>query len=242
MTTYRPRKKSIDSETLEMRRKLSLSLVGIFGFIIISLVSLSFFGPQIGSIFGFISINRNQQVPEAKATIAPPSFVALPKATKEKTLKLEGYSNSGSTVKLFVNGPEKGSVLTAADGKFVFDSVDLIDGRNTIFAKAVDEKGNESERSETHTITIDTKIPKVTITAPSNGETVKNLNERVLVKGEVSEKAKITVNGKLAVQRADQSFEYLLGVDDGDVEISVEAVDEAGNSSKEKIFIKYEKN
>lgn len=242
MPVYRARRKKDDPETVEMRSRLSKTILGIFAFLCITIIAVSFFGPQIGALFGFISVNRNQQVPEARATVSPPSFVSLPKATKDKSITLEGFSNAGSTVKLFLNGPEKGEVLTGGDGKFVFEGIELIDGRNTIFAKAVASSGVESERSETHVITVDTKAPKIEITNPDSGETVKNLDKRVLVTGEVSEKAKITVNEKLAVQRSDMSFEYLLGVSEGDVEVKVKAVDEAGNESEAKLFFKYEKD
>lgn len=225
-----------------LRKRLTFTLLGIFSFIFVAIIAVSFFGPQIGALFGFISVNKNNVIPQAQVAVSPPAFLSLPKAINEKNLTIEGYSNPGTTVKLFLNGPEKGEALAGGDGKFVFENIALIDGRNTIFAKAIDENEMVSERSETHVIAVDTKAPKIKLVSPLNGETIKNLDKRILVEGEINEEAKITINDKLAVQKTDLSFEFLLGVSEGDVEIKIKAVDEAGNEKEEKIFVKYEKD
>lgn len=235
----RPRYQKYDHE--ELGKRLRLSLVGIFVFIATVILLLNFFGPQIGAIFGFISINRNQEGPSANITLNPPSFSDLPKATNEEFINIEGYSPPGSNVKLFLNGPEKGDVLTSGDGMFIFEDVLLIEGRNTVFAKAYDDKGNGSDKSETHIITVDNDKPDIDIDAPKDGDTVRNLNERVMIRGKVSEKTQITINDRLVVQKPDLSFEFLLGVSEGNVNIKVEATDEAGNVKVLVIQIEYKR-
>ncbi len=225
-----------------LKKRLTLLLLGIFIFIFILIIAFSYFGPQIGSLFGFISKNRNQEVPEIKVALAPPSFVDVPDAINSNNITIQGFAESGNTVKLFLNGPEKAEIVVGSDGKFFFDNVELLDGRNSFFAKTVDQSGNTSDKSATFFIEVDTKSPKIEITEPKNGDTIKNLNNRVMVKGKISEKAKIRVNGKIAIQQPDLSFEFLLGVSKGDVEIKVSATDDAGNEKIEKIFIKYENN
>ena len=225
----------------ELSKKLRLSVLGIFAFIMIAILAVNFFGPQIGAMFGFISVNRNEQGPQAKITLSTPSFAEVPDATNQDELTIGGYAQESTTVKLYVNGPPKGEVIVGGDGKFMFENVALIEGRNTIFAKAFDGEENESEKSETRVIVVDKDKPKIKVEKPKDGDTIRNLNERVLVTGTVSEKAKIRINDRLAVLKPNLSFEFLLGVDEGDVEIKVEAVDEAGNSEVVKIGIKYEK-
>jgi len=225
----------------ELNKKLRWSLVGIFAFITCGILILNFFGPQIGALFGFISINRNLEIPSANITLNPPSFADLPKATNQDSINIEGHAPAGSNVKLYLNGPEKGEVLTSGDGKFIFENKHLIEGRNTIFARAYDEKGNESEKSETHIITLDKDKPDLDIESPKDGNTIKNLNERVMIRGNVNEKAKIRINNRLVVQKPDFSFEFLLGVSEGSVKIKVEATDEAGNSRVVVIGIEYKK-
>jgi len=223
----------------ELSKRLKFSLLGIFAFIFLGIVSLNFFGPQIGAMFGFISVNRNKEGPKAKATLNTPSFLDIPNAVKDETITIEGYAREGYNIKLYVNGPSVGEVLVGGDNKFIFENVSLIDGRNTVFAKAVDGQGNESEKSETQVIVVDKEKPKIKIETPKDGDVVKNLNDRVFIKGEISEKATIRINDRLAVQKPDLSFEFLLGVKEGDIVITIEATDEAGNTEVEKIGIKY---
>lgn len=236
---------NINSSKLTKKQKreltwmLKMSLLGIIGFIFIAVVVFKFFTPQVGALFGFLSIYRNDNGPQAVVNLTPPTFYDVPEATKDKTVNIKGYAPSGSTVVLYVNGPEKARSLVGGDGQFLFDGVTLIDGRNTFFAKTVDDKGNESNKSETKTIVVDTKKPDISIDQPKDGDTITNLDKRVLVKGSVSEKAKISVNDKLAVLKPDLTFEYLLGVSSGNVEITVKAVDEAGNEKSESVKIKY---
>ncbi len=226
----------------ELMKRLKFSIMGIFAFIIGVLLLFNFFGPKIGALFGFISIHRNETGPTVQVTLSPPIFNNLPKATNQKTITIEGFAKSGTTVILYLNGPEKGETLTDGEGKFVFENIQLMDGRNTLFAKLVDGNGNKSENSETEVITVDDKKPDITINEPKDGETIKNLNKRILIKGSVSEKSKITINNRLVVLKPDLTFEFLLGVDEGDVQVKVKATDEAGNSKTEIVNVKYKKD
>ena len=142
---------------------------------------------------------------------------------------------------IFINGPQVGSVNADAIGTFAFDNVALIEGRNTIFAKAEDAYQNQSEKSQILEITYDTKKPKITITEPKDGATIRNLNQRIVIKGSLDKKCEVKINDKLAVVGANNTFELLLGVTEGDIEIKVEATDEAGNISNETIQVKYVK-
>jgi len=240
-TSYSKTKKTSSKyDYKELSKKLRLSLLGIFSFILLGILAINFFGPQIGAMFGFISVNRNAEGPKAKVTLSTPSFAELPDATNEEEITIEGYAQKGTNVKIFVNGPEKGETLVGEDGKFVFENISLIEGRNTIFAKSF-QNDNESEKSETRVITVDKEKSKIKIEKPKDGDTRKKLNERVLVTGSVSKKAKVRINDRLAVLKPNLSFEFLLGVDEGNVEIKIEAIDEAGNSEITKVGVTYKK-
>lgn len=233
------RRSKYDKE--ELSRRLRFSLLGIFAFIFLVIALMSLYGPQIGALFGFISVNRNRELPKARVTLTTPSFENLPDAVNKNVITVEGYAREGDNVKLYVNGPAIGKVLVGGDNKFIFEDVQLINGRNTIFAKSVDDSGNESEKSETHVIMVDKEKPEIEIEQPNDGDTIKNLNERVFIKGSVNEEVSIRINDRLAVQKPNLDFEFLLGVEEGDVVITVEATDEAGNTEVEKIGITYEK-
>jgi hypothetical protein len=223
----------------EAHKKLFKTLVAIVVILFAMFIGLKFFAPNIGSIFGVIARFSNRNVKDDVNAPAPPQFVSAPEAVKDKTIRLTGFSEPGTTIKLFLNGPEKAQAVTDSKGAFDFTDVELLPGRNTIFAKAVDIEGNESNRSEDVTITLDTQKPKIEILEPKKDSQVKNLDLRVLVKGKTDEKCEVYVNEKIAQVHPDNTFELLLGVVEGEVTIKVEAKDTAGNSSTESLKVTY---
>lgn len=239
---YKPTSVKLEQLSEEELYQHFLKTVGAIILIIVALVSaLVFFGPMIGSLFGLISVNRNPK--DIVDTLAPPApfFTDPPVATKEDKITLVGSAEPGSTVKLFVNGPEKQSTIADLAGVFTFTDIELIKGRNTIFAKAIDTNNNESPTSDTLLLDLDKEAPDIKVIEPTDGSTVRNLDKRILIKGSVSEKATIKINGRMAVQKSDLSFDFLLGVDEGDVKVTIEAVDLAGNKKEEVLNLKYEK-
>ena len=52
----------------------------------------------------------------------------------------------------------------------------------------------------------------------------------------------VKINDKIAIVKPDLTFEFLLGVqNEGNVKITVLAIDEAGNENKKEITVNYEK-
>lgn len=230
-------KKELSQEYLQKRLRKTILLIVLF--IVGSITTLTFFGPQIGGLFGFISVHKDDQGPQARVNLAPPILNNLPKAVKAEEITIEGYAIPGTTVVIYLNGPKHSENLVDAEGKFRVENLKLIEGNNTIFGRVIDNENNESEKSETVRIVYDKKSPKLEITTPSDGDVIKNLNKRVRIMGTVNEKATITINERFVVQKADNSFDYYLGVSEGNVEIEVVATDEAGNESKEELVIQY---
>lgn len=225
-----------------MKKRLYKTLLAILIVVGVIVIALTFFAPTIGSFFGLISkISKPEEKVDTLAP-APPYFYSAPRSVNQKQLTLKGFSEPGSKVLLYVNGPETTSVIADSVGSFTLGVGDLIEGKNTIYAKAEDSYNNQSEKSQVLEVTYDTQKPKIAITEPKDGTTVKNLNQRVLIKGTVDEKCEIRINDKLAISRPDNSFELLLGMTEGGVEIKIEATDEAGNKSKEELKIWYVKS
>lgn len=226
-----------------LREKLRKRVIGIIIVLSVGVASLVFFAPQVGSLFGYLSKYRNDPgyVPTPNPT--PPVFVNAPDAVNSEEITLTGRALPGTIVKIYVNGPEKATNTTGEDGMFVFSDIKLNLGTNTIFAKAFDDKGNESDNSNFLIINYDNDAPEIELEDLEDGDTVKNLNKRIEINGKINEKAKITINGNSAVQKSDLSFHHTLGVDDeGDVTIKIEVTDEAGNKTEEEITVKYVKS
>ena len=226
----------------ELYKRLFTTISAILLTLILLFVVFRFFGPKLGSLFGLISVHRNDPAERDKITPVPPIFSLIPKATNKKKLTLNGISEPGSSVFLFMNGSKKSSIITSNDGLFTFTDLELTEGKNTIFARATDKNDNESDDSEKAIVVLDTKKPEIKIDSPVNGETVRNLNKRIDVKGKLNEKANVMINGRVAIVQSDLTFGILLGVEEGNVSIKVVATDEAGNSKDETVFAVYQKS
>jgi hypothetical protein len=241
--TKKPIRKSIIYPTSEeeLQKRLILTIGGIVLFIAVSLVTLALFAPKIGGIFGFISANRNAVNIQPEIAPTPPVFSNIPRFTRNETITINGMTEPGSTVKLFLNGPEFATTVAGNDGLFTFINLRLIEGQNTVYARTINEKGLESAQSERITIVYDIEPPEVTILEPENDSTVKNLDRRIRISGSLNERASVRINDQLAVVRPDLTFDLLLGVDEGEVEITIIATDEAGNTAEEKLTVTYER-
>lgn len=225
----------------EVKRKLFKTILATFILIAAGVIVLRFFATGIGSFFGLISKIGKPKVKDDVSPPPPPFFYNAPSVTNKKELAFSGFSEPGSKVTIFVNGPQISTVTADTTGTFSFDAVSLIEGKNTIFAKAEDSYQNQSEKSQILEITYDTTKPKITITEPKDDSTIRNLNQRIVVKGSLDKKCEVKINDKLAVVSANNTFELLLGVTEGIIEIKVEATDEAGNKTDEKIKVTYVK-
>lgn len=238
---YKPYKNLSNLSEEELSKKLVLNLMGIIAVVIFVILATLVFAPKIGSFFGFFSVHRNDEGNEITLKLNPPIISNLPESVGEDKVNITGFSVAGATIKLYVNGPEVGETVVGGDGIFTFNDIQLNNGKNTIFAKALDGKGGESDKSQNYQIVVDKDKPDLEITSPKDGSTVRNLDKRILVEGKVNEKTSIKINDKMAILKPDLTFEFWLGVEEGDVGIKVEATDAAGNISQETIDVKYSK-
>jgi len=220
--------KEQDLNKILLKRLLAIFVIGA-----LSIVGIVKYAPKIGSIFGLISVNRNETITHPEANTPPPIFLEVPSAVNETEIDLKGTSMPKTKIELFVNGPKQGQVLTDISGEFLFTNVKLNKGKNTIFAKA-----NET-KSEVITIEYDNEKPEIEIETPKDGEKIENLNDRIEVRGKINEEAVVKINGRIAIQKPDKSFSILLGAKEGEVEITIVATDLAGNESEEKLKVTY---
>ena len=88
----------------------------------------------------------------------PPVILTNSGTTNNNRLTLTGISEPNSTVFVYGNSLELGSVLVGPDGVWTIVTEPLPNGEYVIFTVSVDASGNISDRSDTSTITIDTTI------------------------------------------------------------------------------------
>lgn len=226
----------------ELKRKLVKTLGIIIGLNLVVGIAVIFFGPTLGSFLGLLSVHRNDKDKVVSFKPNPPTFSNMPTATNQTSLSLTGFGKSGATVKVFANGPEKGSAVIGGDGLFTLTDIPLNMGRNTLFAKIIDTNGTESEVTKNFTIVVDNQKPKLELTGLKDGDTVRNLDKRIIISGKADKPITLTINDKNAIVKPDNSFEFILGANEGNVEVKIKAVDEAGNITEEKLKLKYVKS
>ncbi|RLQ98299.1 S8 family peptidase [Falsibacillus albus] len=154
--------------------------------------------------------------------------------TNQKTVVVEGTSAPGTTVHILNNGEEASAVQATEEGTFSTE-VDLINGENSLTAKASTEQGMTDESSPV-VITLDQQKPELTITSPEDG--LKTNKEAITVTGNVIEDnlAWVKVNGEKA-EVSDGSFSHRILLNEGENVITVIAKDKAGNRKKQKVTV-----
>lgn len=154
--------------------------------------------------------------------------------TNDAEVTVEGSAAPSTTVHVFNNGEEAGSVATSDDGTYSLP-ITLSDGANSLTAKAATDTGM-TDASAAVTVVLDQAAPELTITNPANG--TKTNKETVTVEGTVADANidKVTVNGQNATV-TDGSYSKRIILDNGENTIAVVATDKAGNSTTQEVVI-----
>lgn len=223
----------------ELTKKLRLILILLITVSVIIALTFTVFATNFGSIFKIFSKKTETTELVIKPT-APVLNIETNNTNKEYT-NIKGYSGADYKISLFVNGPLTQEITADENGYFEFSNIKLINGRNVIFAKATNNKNVESDATESYIINLDTKEPEIEIESPKDDDNIKNLNNRITIKGSINEKATIKINDQITIIKPDLTFEHLLGVQEGDIEIKIVALDEAGNEATEEIKVSYQK-
>jgi hypothetical protein len=90
--------------------------------------------------------------------------------TNDTTPTFVGTADTGNTVKIYVDGTEKGSA-TATGGSYSITTSPLTSGTHSVTAKATDAAGNPSAESSALSVTIDTAAPSVGSVSPADTAT-----------------------------------------------------------------------
>ncbi|MCK5743696.1 MAG: hypothetical protein KAH30_03090, partial [Caldisericia bacterium] len=155
--------------------------------------------------------------------IAPPMLIveSLPSTTKESRVKVSGKTTVGAEVKI---GTDK--VKVKEDGSFEHE-VSLVDGYNSIEVTASNTAGMST--SLTVSITRDSLAPEIILDQDDPNVTVFGPN--VVLTGKVEPYSTVTVNGQPADVVYDTWRVELNNVTAGELKVTIEAVDPAGNAN-----------
>jgi hypothetical protein len=92
---------------------------------------------------------------------APSLVIPTPGSYSLNTQTISGSAGAGSTIKIYDNEQEIGTVQAGSDGKFTFQTNPLADGVHKLYVVSMDSAQNVKGTSSTIEITVDTTPPVV---------------------------------------------------------------------------------
>ncbi|HZQ29512.1 MAG TPA: hypothetical protein VFA93_00305 [Patescibacteria group bacterium] len=220
----------------ESKKNFALSLFGIF---IVLFILIKFGIPFLANISFLLSGQSKNTASSITNSVflSQPSLDPLPSATNSAQLLVTGKAEEGSTVNLYVNDSVIDKNQVEKDGSFKF-SMTLNKGDNKIYVK-VKKDSSSSLPSDTMDVFFKDSKPNLTLTSPTDGQSLSKDQNTVLVSGTTDPQTKITVNGYWAVIDQSNNFSYQLKLNNGDNSIKVVAEDIAGNKTEKDLKVTY---
>lgn len=217
-------------------------IISILGIIVMLFVLFQFGLPLLTNISLFLSGNQNDSTTTAvksAAFIAAPVLDPHPFATNSAQISISGSGLKDLTIQLYMNGKMVDKTKTSSKGLFEFEDITLVKGENTIKAKAVSEDDKESDYSNVITIHVKSEAPKLTVDAPSDNQQIKKDDSPIQVKGKTDAGAKVMINDFRAIVDENGSFSYSFPLQNGENNIKIVAIDEAGNKTETSRKVNY---
>lgn len=225
---------------MDHKKQFTNNLIKLVVLGVLLYASLFYIAPFLAENIAVIFNSKNQVVVPTK--INSPSLTNFPEVTNKDFINLEGVASANVSVELFVNDSSYAKLTSESDGKFKFEGVNIIKGKNTIYLISKNNEGVESPKSKVYSLDFDDKKPEIKNINLSNGITITNLNKTINITGETNEACEIEVNGKKVFKKDGNKFEYLLGVSEGEVSIDLKLIDKAGNENKYFYKVTYKKD
>ena len=180
-------------------------------------------------------IERVDKIPPA-----PPQISTPPEAIKTNPLTLNGFAEPGSKVQIFLNSSLYKEIVTAEDGIFMADNINLNEGPNLLFAIASDKASNQSQSSTKVTVILDTKEPLLEVSQPQNNTRFSGEKQRkIQILGKTEVEAFLTINNSSEILDKDGNFSSSLTLGEGENIITIIALDLAGNKTEKQIKVTY---
>lgn len=221
------------------RKTRKIIFLNILGIIIVLYLLFKFGIGLLINFSLFLSGGKDQGIVNQNSInyIAPPILNPLPTATNSAQIVISGKSLKDTTVELYINNDKKDKTQANDKGDFSFEQT-LKNGNNQIKVRAVVED-KKSDFSNTLNITYSNSAPNLEINSPQEGAQFKKDQNTVNVTGKTDPGVNITVNGFWAVISDTNNFSYNLALQNGDNEIKIVAIDQAGNKTEKVVKVNY---
>jgi hypothetical protein len=226
------------------REKESLvQAIRYLALILVLLVLAVRFGlPALIRMAGFLADIKSESEPIEKTDTlapAPPTLYPIPEATNSARLDLNGFSEAGATVELFVRGISIKETVADTEGEFKFSDIHLSSGENEIYVQAKDAAGNQSQASKSWQIILDQEAPSLSINEPEDGQRFFDVDSSIMVKVITEPEVNLSLNGRLMFVNDEGEAETKLDLAEGDNQLELVARDAAGNESRKTITVNY---
>lgn len=225
----------------EKRTKKQLFFV-LGGIVLVIFISFTIGIPLLVRVSALIgTIKSNQPSTDSNDNTAPyaPTLNPIADYTNNEILKLEGFAEPETTLKIFLNETELKKVLVGNDGSFSFPDLQLEIGENNIHATATDKAGNESSSSKILHITYKKGAPQLEISEPQEGQGFGKNQETITIKGKTDKGVDLRINDRFVSISDDGSFSFSLKLNEGENTITFIARDQAGNETRSERKVNY---
>lgn len=216
----------------------------IFAILGTIIVVFAIFKVGIPLLAQFSLFLTNLTHPQETAGNTGPGFVQapildpVPIATNSGTIKLTGVAISEREIQIFISGDLVDKVNSDKDGHFEVPNLKIRSGQNTISAKTKDGD-NLSDSSNSLSVAFDDEAPSLEVTNPTDNQSFSKFDSKIEVRGKTEKEARVTVNDFRAVVDSLGNFSYLLELSGGENNISIKAIDPAGNETEVKRKVTY---
>lgn len=214
-------------------------------FILLTLISvllIFFYGlPAIIKFAAFLTdLNQSSLPVEVNDSTPPPPprIFSLPSATNQEKIDINGNTEAGAKITLYLNGKEE-EIISDSSGNFNF-SYKLIKGENIISAKSTDSSGNESQKSDNIEIIFDTEPPSLEIIKPDDkSEYFGSRQRQLIIEGTTDENSIVQINQRHVVVETDGSYTFSTTLQEGENNFNVSSEDQAGNKTEKSFTVSF---
>jgi len=233
MERYYERSRLSKKEERTAYRKIflavGLSIAGVLAIIYLGIPLLINMAVFISNLKGEGDLPQNNN---QSAYISPPTLDSPYEATNTAHITLKGMGTPGTKVEVFWNGDSLKKFLIPKDGTFIVEKAQLNTGENKFWAIAENSQSLKSERSEILMVTYKKGSPKIEISSPDDGARISNDTKTVTVSGATEGVSGLTINDRVVILDTFGKFSYNLPLGDGDNNVVIVAIDDAGNQTR----------
>lgn len=227
---YKPFSIKRSEKRVRQRLFLSIIIIAVFGFALISWILPTFIGGL--SVLNQFKTTSKITEPIEDTTIAPPVLNIPYEATNSAAISIKGYAQSSYFVEIYLDDELKSTTKAREDGSFISDPIELNIGSNFISGKAVNLEDKKSLSSKPIKVVFDNEKPTLEINSPSDNQETKEKKFTVSGLAETQDEIDVRVNNFRVIVQADGKYSYTLELSEGENIITVTATDGAGNSSQ----------